>query len=153
MMNKLARSAWTTSAAAVMAIVATAAGCGDGRPARVPVSGQVLIDGAPLSHGFIRLAPAGARPATAEIGPDGRFTLKTFEPGDGAVLGTHPVAIFGAEQLSPSKQRWHAPKKYANAKTSGLTATIDGPTDSLLIELTWDGGKPFVETVDDGSGE
>ncbi len=24
-------------------------------------------------------------------------------------------------------------------------ATIDGPTDSLAIELSWDGGKPFVE--------
>jgi len=81
---------------------------------------------------------------------DGRFTLKTFENGDGAVLGTHPVMILAAEQLSPRKQRWHAPKKYANPKTSGLTAAIDGPTDSLLIELSWEGGKPFVEIIDQG---
>ncbi|MBN1589185.1 MAG: hypothetical protein JW888_06705 [Pirellulales bacterium] len=153
MMNKFVRSEWIASAAVMAMIVATFAGCGDGRPTRVPVSGQVLIDGKPLSHGFIRLTPEGARAATAEIGPDGRFTLKTFEPGDGVVPGTHPVVILGAEQLGPRKQRWHAPKKYANAKASGLTAAIDGPTDSLLIKLTWDGGKPFDETVDDGSGE
>ncbi|MBN1589190.1 MAG: hypothetical protein JW888_06730 [Pirellulales bacterium] len=139
--------------ATVAVMTVTMAGCGDGRPKRVVVSGQVLIDGKPLDRGYIRLIPIGARPASAPIDPDGRFTLKTFEPGDGAVLGTHPVSVVAVESISSSKQRWHAPKKYANAKSSGLTAAIDGPTDSLVIELTWDGGKPFDETVDDGSGE
>ncbi len=37
-------------------------GCGDGRPTRVPISGQVLIDGKPLTTGAVRLVPAGARP-------------------------------------------------------------------------------------------
>jgi len=126
-----------------------AAGCSDGRPDRVPVSGQVLIDGKPLGYGVIRLIPSDARPATGQLDAEGRFTLKTFEDGDGAVLGTHPVMILAAESISSTKQRWHAPKKYANAKTSDLTATIDGPTDSLLIELSWEGGKPFVETIDE----
>ncbi len=132
----------------IMVFLTTVAGCGDGRPSRVPVSGQVLIDGKPLTYGYVRLIPENARAASAKIEPDGRFTLKTFEDGDGAVVGTHPVMILGAEQLSGTKQRWHALKKYASARTSGLTATIDGPTDSLLVELTWDGGKPFVETLD-----
>jgi hypothetical protein len=131
-----------------MAFVLLAVGCGDGRPSRVPVSGRVLIDGKPLTFGYVRLVPENARAATAQIKPDGRFTLKTFEEGDGAVLGTHPIMIQAAERLTETKQRWHAPKKYANPKTSGLTATIDGPTDSLLIELTWDGGRPFIETVE-----
>jgi hypothetical protein len=129
-----------------MALV-PAAGCGDGRPARFPVSGTVLIDGKPLDYGFIRLLPEGARPATSDISPDGRFTLKTFETGDGVVPGTHPVVVLGAEVLSSTQQRWHAPKKYADPNTSGLTATIDGPTDSLVIKLSWEGRKPFVETV------
>jgi hypothetical protein len=133
--------------AVAVATLAVTAGCGDRRPARVPVSGQVLIDGKPLDYGFIRLVPEHARPATADIQPDGRFTLKTFEAGDGVVPGTHPVMILGAEVLSSTKQRWHAPKKYADPCTSGLKATIDGPTDSLVIKLTWEGGKPFVETV------
>jgi len=127
-------------------------GCGDGRPKRVPISGQVLIDGKPLTTGDLRLVPADARPAWAKIGPDGRFTLKTFEDGDGAVLGTHPVAIRATEMLGPKKIKWHAPKKYANDRTSGLTATIDGPTDSLVIELTWDGGKPFIEIIEPEAG-
>jgi hypothetical protein len=132
---------------AAAATLVVTLGCGDGRPARVPVSGQVLIDGKPLDYGFIRVLPEGARPATAEIGRDGRFVLKTFEPGDGVVPGTHPVVVLGAEVLNSTQQRWHAPKKYADSSTSGLTATIDGPMDSLAIKLSWEGGKPFVETV------
>lgn len=120
------------------------AGCSSG-PKIVPVSGQVLIDGKPLEHGVVQVAPAGFRPAVGTIGPGGRFTLETLEPGDGCVVGTHPAAVIANESTSPSSQRWHAPKKYADASTSGLQVTIDGPTDSLKIELSWDGGKPFVE--------
>ncbi len=127
-------------------------GCGDGRPKRVPVSGQVLVDGKPLTTGDLRLVPDDARPAWAKIGPDGRFTLKTFEDGDGVVPGTHPVAVRATEMLDRRRIKWHAPKKYANDQTSGLTATIDGPTDSLVIKLTWDGGKPFIEIVEPEPG-
>jgi len=137
---------WVTT---ILMLVVTV-GCGDARPKRVPVSGHVLIDGKPLTFGFIRLVPENGRPATGEIGPDGRFTLTTFEPGDGAVLGTHPVTIFALEQLSSTRQKWHAPKKYTDPKTSGLTATVDRPTDSLRIKLSWEGGKPFIETVGEG---
>lgn len=123
-------------------------GCGEGRPKRVPISGQVLIDGKPLPLGYLRLIPEGARPAGARIGPDGRFTLTTFEGSDGAVPGTHRATVRASEALSPTKVKWYAPKKYADAQTSGLTVDVDRPTDSLVIELTWDGGQPFIETIE-----
>ena len=47
--------------------------------------------------------------------------------------------------VSPTAIRWLVPKKFQKASTSGLTVTIDGPTDSVLIKLSWEGGKPFVE--------
>jgi hypothetical protein len=28
-----------------------------------------------------------------------------------------------------------------------LTIDIDGPTDALVINLSWDGGKPFIENA------
>ncbi|NLE38158.1 MAG: hypothetical protein GX621_09065 [Pirellulaceae bacterium] len=133
-------------------LLACVSGCGDGRPSRVPVSGQVLIDGKPLTLGTITFVPADARSAVAQIGPDGRFTLATFEPGDGVMLGTFDVSVLAVESLTPKSLRWHAPKNYADPNTSGLKETIDGPTDSLVIKLTWDGGKPFVERVE-GGGE
>ena len=132
-----------------------AAGCGDGRPSRVPVSGQVLIDGQPLAAGVIRVLPTGARPAMAYLDKDGRFQLTTFNDGDGCVEGTHEVVVLGNRRQG-ERVEWLAPKKYWSPATSGLTAKIDGPTDSLVIELTWNGGKPFFEQairVDEGGDD
>jgi hypothetical protein len=124
-------------------------GCNKG-PEIVPVSGQVLIDGKPLEHGYIRVLPTGGRAAQAEIRKEGKFTLTTKVEGDGCLLGTHVVAIIALEIIGPGKQRWHAPNKYRKAKTSGLTVQIDGPTDDLTVELTWDGGKPFIDPLNGG---
>jgi len=130
----------------VFAVVALGiSGCGDGRPDRVPVSGQVLIDGQPLTLGYIRFVPEGTRPSGGEIGPDGRFTLTCFDGSDGAVPGRHRVEVVAREQLGPTTARLHAPRKYLSADTSGLEVEVTGPTDSLLIELSWDGGRPFLE--------
>jgi hypothetical protein len=123
-------------------------GCSDGRPARVPISGQVLIDGQPLKYGSIRFVPADARASVAQLDTNGRFTLNCFEREDGAVLGTHRVAILAAEPLSRTKVLWHTPKKYAETSTSGLQQVIAETNDALVINLSWDGGKPFTETID-----
>jgi len=137
---------------AVVLVLAAAVltGCGDYRPERVPVSGQVLIDGKPVEHGFVRLIASDARPAVGELGPDGRFELTCFTDKDGSVKGTHQVTVTAVEVLSPTSQRWHAPKDYADPETSNLSVTVDGATDALKIELTWKGGEPFVETLSEG---
>ncbi len=132
----------------LFAVALSLAGCGDGRTERVPVSGQVLIDGEPLTIGSIRLIPDNDRPATGVIGQDGRFTLTTYEDQDGVIIGTHKVTVAAREILGPNSQRWYAPKTYL--VPTGLTATIDGPQDDLKINLTWAGGKPFIERTGDG---
>lgn len=124
-------------------------GCSDGRPRRVPVSGRVLIDGEPLSYGTVMLVPQDARPSTAPLDAQGRFMMNCFEEGDGAVLGTHRVGVSAVKPLSGSSQKWLAPKRYVDYNNSGLEVEITGPTDDLKIELTWDGGRPFVETFRD----
>ena len=124
------------------------AGCGDERPERVAVAGQVFIDGKPLTCGTVMLVPAGARPSVGAIDPQGRFTLTCFEGQDGAVVGRHPVQVTANKDVDANTIRWFAPKKYANYRTSGLVADIEGPTDSIRIDLTWDGGAPFTEKID-----
>ena len=130
-----------------MLFVATLAGCRDGRPTRVPVSGRVLIDGQPLEHGNIRFYPQNHRAASAKIGPGGRFTVSTYEFGDGCVYGNHPVSVNASQLLNPTTQRWHAPKKYYSPATSGLMVEVTEPTDEAEIHLSWDGGKPFDERI------
>jgi hypothetical protein len=125
-------------------------GCGPHRPQRVSVSGQVLIDGKPLTCGTLMLVPEGARPSIGQIDKQGRFTLTCYEGTDGAVPGHHRIAVVCNEQLNPDAIRWLAPKKYADYRTSGLETQVDTSTDSLRIDLTWAGGSPFVENIHGG---
>lgn len=147
--RKFRRGAWLWAAASIAAVLST--GC-DGRPKRVPVSGQVLIDGQPLGFGVVRFIPSDGRQSGSQLDAEGRFTLSCFEVNDGAIRGTHRVEVAADERLSDTKTRWHAPKKYADARTSGLTIEVNEPTENLPIELTWDGGKPFIE-IDRGAAE
>ena len=123
----------------------SAAGCSDGRPVRVKVSGQVQIDGKPLTHGFVQVLPNNDRAASGKIGTDGRFTLTTYEPNDGCVPGKHRACVVAVEPLGATKQRWHAPKRYANPESAGLEVDVPKETDALVIKLSWEGGQPFEE--------
>jgi hypothetical protein len=121
-------------------------GCSD-RPAIVPVSGKVMIDGQPLTYGTIMVIPDAARASFGKIGPDGSFSLTCYDENDGCVPGKHKVTVSAVEALNSSKQKWHAPKKYTEPDSSGLTVDISEPTDALVVNLTWDGGKPFIENA------
>ena len=138
-----------------LAILFLAPGC-DSRAPCVPVSGKVLIDGKPLKHGEIFFMPSEGRQSTAVLDADGHFKLTCRTPDDGALIGTHAVQIFGNESISSTKMKWHAPKKYSDRLTSGLTQVIKEPTDSVLIELTWKGNtpdKPFMELSEESESD
>jgi hypothetical protein len=146
-MNNSNVTRWRGIALGLLAVMTvTAAGCGDGRAKRVPVSGIVKIDGVPVTTGFITFVPTEGRSASGDIDPDGRFTLSSYEPGDGVLIGTHNVEVVAREAVTETSARWHAPKKYTSHKSSGIAVEIDQPTNDLEINLTWDGGKPFVES-------
>jgi hypothetical protein len=145
MKNTFYRNQSCLALVGTMAAISLCLGCSDNRPTIVPVSGQVLIDGKPLAVGSIQFIHSNARPAGGAIGPDGRFTLTTYELNDGAVVGNHHVRIAASEPHGTNAVRWSAPKKYANTETSGIQVEVHDPVDDLKIELYWEGGKPFVE--------
>lgn len=129
-------------------LLVVAAGCGGGRPGLVPVSGVVTIDGQPVTAGQVSLMPKGKRSAIGRLDEKGRFTLSSYELGDGAPIGTHLVTVTAVEGVTERSNRWLAPKKYSNKLNANLWVTIEGPTDDLNIELTWEGSPhdgPFVE--------
>src|SRR5438552_18045351 len=83
-------------------------GCGDpDAPQAVKVyevKGSVLLpDGKPLSGGTVEFEPVGESvyQASGEIGPDGTFTLRTQNSGDGAVPGEYRVKIVPDETMAP----------------------------------------------------
>lgn len=119
-------------------------GCGDGRPERVPVSGRVMLDGKPLTRGYIRVVPSEARSSGGPIDSNGRFVLGTYEPDDGCVVGTHRVEVCSNEPRG-GDLFWYAPKKYANIETSEITVTIAEPTTDLQVDISWSGGRPLLE--------
>jgi hypothetical protein len=125
-------------------LVGTMLGCSEGVD-RVKVTGQVLIDGKPVPAVFIRVYPKGARDSSSDLDAEGRFDLRSYNPGDGVPLGTHKVTINGREILQNRQQKWHAPPKYTRVGSSGLTLEVTGSTDDAVIELTWGKGKPFIK--------
>jgi hypothetical protein len=139
---------WTITYRFVVLSGALAAclGCGDGRPARVLISGIVLIDGQPLTRGNISFVPENGRPSAGKIGQDGKFTLTCYDGADGAILGKHRVQVAANRGISDHKIEWFAPRKYADFRTSEIEVEITKPVDDLKIDLKSDGkALPYIE--------
>ena len=118
--------------------VGLVAGCDDdGRPRPYQVRGLVLVDGKPAGGAKIcfysdepwnetwRLAPSGVTDA------EGRFTLRTYEPDDGAPAGGYRVTVVWPadppasatdDEMAPRPDRLRGAA--ASPRTSGLTATV-----------------------------
>ena len=89
------------SLALTMTTLTLCQGCGDGKPSvdtsltEATVSGVVSVRGKPATAGLIRFNPSNAGrivPArTAEIGPDGHYTIKTLT-GDNRVTFDGEIA-------------------------------------------------------------
>ena len=132
----------------LLAVGLSTLGC-DGRPSRVPVSGQVTIDGKPLEFGTIAFYPsAGGRPGGATLAEDGSYSITMYETNDGLPPGEYSVTVAAANWISDDACKWHSPKRYQDPKQSGLTAEIKSEDAALNFDLTWEGdahSEPWVE--------
>lgn len=128
-------------------------------PKRLPAGGLVEYQGQPLDGAtvvFVAKAADGKEyDATGVTDVKGRFRLRTFRDGDGAILGVHRVqvqklmrvttkAVPGlAAEDQPTVEKNVLPLKYANYEKSGLTAEVTekGPNDfTFMLD---DSGQPF----------
>lgn len=131
----------------VALIVVVVAGC-DSNPRRVPVSGLVTYQDAPLRWGVIQLDPIdGGPPGLGEIQSDGTFRVTTFREFDGAVPGSYrvsflvfpfdgPPAIYGRTQKGAKKKNDFLPVKYTDPQRSGLQVIINDRDNHLELHLT-----------------
>jgi hypothetical protein len=120
---------------------ATTFGCG-GDSNMAPVSGKVLLDGQPLTQGWVTTLPAAGRGARGLIQPDGSFVLGTDDKSDGAVIGLHQVAVtsyaVSADQGPESGPgKLLVPEEYVSPSTSELTIDVKADGDNNpVLELT-----------------
>ncbi|AMV40088.1 hypothetical protein [Planctomyces sp. SH-PL62] len=139
---------------AAVAILLATTGCGPGNGLSLArVSGKVTYKGEPVTFGTILFEPekSDAPPAAGSIGKDGSFVLSTEDPGDGAVVGTHRVAIIGLEELAEADQAAmpdpeKSPQEYMMAKTKAGTTPVRSKKadDSTYTDKS---GKVFRITV------
>lgn len=138
-------------AAIVLAMVA-AQGCRRG-PAVVPVSGVVEVDGVPLTSGAITVVPDHGRAATGTIGKDGRFTLSTFVPGDGAILGRHRVVVAAHEDLGRMKIKWLVPAACRDIASSPLVLEVKGKMSDAKVSISTEGRPLEIEDMASSAGD
>lgn len=112
-----------------------------------PVTGRVLVDGQPAEMVQVTLHDdAGVDKAmptfsTTFTGPDGKFSLSTYEEGDGAPPGDYTatflwgkIDMLSMQYGGPDKLR----EKYTDPKTSQFKVKVEKgkPADMGAIELT-----------------
>jgi hypothetical protein len=136
-------------------------GCGDdsGLGTRYSVSGTVTYNGQPVEKGQISFIPVDLNKQRAANGfiQDGRYSLTTSSPQDGALPGDYKVTIVskeadnsqviktimekggGARQAevgkATAKAKDRIPAKYQLPETSGLTAKVEERSNTIDFGL------------------
>lgn len=151
MMALRARTGWLM--VGPLTWISLLAGCG-GVEGMSRVNGTVTYNGQPLSQGEINFIPASpgiARGAYADLDDQGRYSLSTFEPGDGAYQGQYKVTITSRgpdKPIPPEKQGQMMeedmqgtgdpliPERYFTPMTSGLEANVESGSNVIDFDLT-----------------
>jgi len=125
------------SASFVLAIVLLSScwGCGSNAAPyvgkTVPVKGKVTYKGKLLTQGQIVFEPDNSgREAHGSIQPDGTFELSTFAKGDGAVPGTHRVAV-----TSGKIGKRVVPVKYQNTSSSKTEVEVAEGKSEYVVDF------------------
>jgi hypothetical protein len=125
-------------------------------PKMAPVRGRVLLAGKPLGGATVTFIARGApRFSTGTTDAEGNFSLTTFTPNDGAVIGQNTVTVTVivrppeatgvapdpvltshlVRDVKPGGSAKQLPLRYADARTSGLTVTVGTGKNSPVLEL------------------
>ncbi len=123
------------------------AGCGEARNEKqvYKVTGRVLVDGKPAEGVLLGIhdsAPMDKKFPTAPQGQtiaDGKLIISTYAEGDGLPEGDYTIT-FTWQEFNPVSRSYTGPdklnKRYADPKSSKVTAKVKGPVDLGEIQLT-----------------
>jgi hypothetical protein len=151
-----------SSAAALAALVI--AGCsgaeGDNQVDVYEVTGTVTLDGKPLADALVTFSPKAGQPvATGQTDSSGKYTLQTYEAGDGAAAGEYVALVYKNEadasaasgpaahdpnnpnpqaHSGPSRRtavKSLVPQKYGSVDQSDLKVTVKEGENNIPLDL------------------
>jgi hypothetical protein len=116
-------------------------GCGN--PGMAKVSGTVTFRGTPVPDAVVQFLPTSKPGAGGRTDAEGRFSLTTLKPGDGAYVGQGRVTItpyvewVGSDNPRPlSRPRPDIPERYRTPDKTPLTAeVVAGRNNVIQLEL------------------
>jgi hypothetical protein len=127
-------------------LFAVLSGC-DSRPETFLVHGMVIYpDGKPLTEGTVEFETLHLKKpitATGEINEDGTFQIGTFEANDGAIAGTHRVAVIADFEIGTGVERPGLlpppmlDPKFSDFRTSTLEFEIKPSPNNILVEVEY----------------
>lgn len=142
-----------------LALLIGLSGCSGSQRPTAKVSGKVTHDGKPVEGGSVTFAPIAdggeaGKPASGEIKSDGSYSLGTYAPGDGAVIGRHRVMFSppsgGAAPAEGSDDGEHdetpPPSPYVGLKPKEAEVEVKAGDNVINIELV--GGAATGEAAE-----
>lgn len=140
MTTMLRRKCRLAIAFAALALVGVT-GCGN--PGMTKVSGTVTWRGTPVPDAVVQFVPTSKPGAGGRTDAEGRFSLTTLKPGDGAYVGQCRVTItpyvewVGPDNPRPlSRPRPDIPERYRTPDKTPLTAeVVGGKRNEFSFEL------------------
>jgi hypothetical protein len=131
-----------TAVGLCLAFMTIAAGCNRNGLDLVDVEGVVKFDGAPLAGAGVVFVPSQGLPAMDITDENGEFTLVTANQ-PGALVGEYQVAVSKIKTTEipqpygfpEYKTEYLIPRKYSQATTSGLTATVEDDGEYFEFDL------------------
>ena len=120
-------------------------GCGGGSET-VPVTGTVTYKGKPIGNINVMFVPADKTGSIAQGTSDGngKFSLQTLDPNDGAKPGDYKVAFKYISEIVPDMpgfaggvqpEKSPLPLKYEDENKSGHSATVKSSDNDFTFDL------------------
>ena len=129
-------------------------GCNRSPYELAPVTGMVRVDGQPLSTGKVMFAPVSAsdaiesgKPAMGRLQPDGTFELSTYKQGDGAVVGSHWVTIYGPRK-NEAEFPPGVPEFERVSVREGTMDVVTGQDNHFEIDIAAEDIRKFARKAD-----
>jgi hypothetical protein len=126
--------------AGALLVLLLIAGCGPSRPRLYPVTGTVTYKDQPVAGAQVTFVSAEGRPAQGTTDAAGKFSLTTFESGDGAATGSCKVTVAKLAPTDPndpySAVANAMPERYAKVETTPITHDVTAGPNDVPLKLT-----------------